>query len=682
MSAFLILRALLFAGECLLASVALPLAGFAITALLRRAALRHLVWTTLFGVLAVLPLVAWLMPPRLIVRHVAAMPVQAVTEAVAAPPAAAAPLPPDLLAPGNIVALLLTLWLAGLFWQVLRLALGGIGLRRLAKASTPFASEIETGCAIRLARDESGPATFGLLRPVVLLPRSAEHWPAARLEAVLRHEAAHVARRDVLSQFIARLVCAVFWINPLLWLGYGALRRQAEIAADDAVVAGGMTPSLYAIELVRLAGESLRPVPGIAMARPPLTKRVEAVLAENSLRKGVTKMDMAKMGLLGLTATLLLGAARFDLAVAQDAPAPKLERNLDRTITRNVDNDVSVEVNAAEVKAKAEAGRAKADAERMAADARKHVAEARRMDGDVQRAMEAQAAAVKAQADVNLANARAQAAAATDPAQKALFRRIADEKAAEAAVTKANADLAVAQARRNADGARQSDSEFQRAAMARSETALARTQEALARQAQARARDKADPGKQQLMQLMADSVAVARQEMAQARARAEADTRSAMGDVSRADKVTFGNTTFSGNVQMQQTKPGGPITFTADKMDRDMGPPGNRYVNSGDGVQVDVQLGPVAMGDALARHDVMDPLNATITMAVAEARKKISAAIDAARIKAGLPPVPKSAIDFQMTNTGNLPVPPAARAIPAPPVPPRAPLPPVPTLPN
>jgi beta-lactamase regulating signal transducer with metallopeptidase domain len=400
MSAFLILRALLFAGECLLASVALPLAGFAITALLRRAALRHLVWTTLFGVLAVLPLVAWLMPPRLIVRHVAAMPVQAVTEAVAVPTAAAAPLPPDLLAPGNIVALLLTLWLAGLFWQVLRLALGGIGLRRLAKASTPFASEIETGCAIRLARDESGPATFGLLRPLVLLPRSAEHWPAARLEAVLRHEAAHVARRDVLSQLIARLVCAVFWINPLLWLGYGALRRQAEIAADDAVVAGGMTPSLYAIELVRLAGESLRPVPGIAMARPPLTKRVEAVLAENSLRKGVTKMDMAKMGLLGLTATLLLGAARFDLAVARDV-APQVEKNA-----------------------------ALHDGKDMAAQAR------------------ARADALKAKADAVSQTARARAEAETDPAKKEAYRREAEQVAAQADRMKAEADRMAADAAR------------------------------------------------------------------------------------------------------------------------------------------------------------------------------------------------------------------------------------------
>ena len=152
MSELFLVRALLFAGECFAASLLLPLLGFALTALLRRAALRHLVWTTLFGVLAVLPFVALVMPARPLVSHVAAPPVM---EAVAlsapvlveAPVMAAPPPPPsfsDLLTAENIVLALVALWLAGLVWQVLRLGLGGLGLMRLRAASVPFASEIET----------------------------------------------------------------------------------------------------------------------------------------------------------------------------------------------------------------------------------------------------------------------------------------------------------------------------------------------------------------------------------------------------------------------------------------------------------------------------------------------------------------------------------------------------------
>ena len=69
MSELLVLRALLFAGECFAASVLLPLLAFAVTAMVRRAALRHLIWTAMFGVLAVLPVVALLLPPRRIVER-------------------------------------------------------------------------------------------------------------------------------------------------------------------------------------------------------------------------------------------------------------------------------------------------------------------------------------------------------------------------------------------------------------------------------------------------------------------------------------------------------------------------------------------------------------------------------------------------------------------------------------
>jgi beta-lactamase regulating signal transducer with metallopeptidase domain len=231
MSGLLMLRALLFAGECFLASLLLPLLAFAVTALLRRrAALRHLVWTTMFGVLAVLPFVALLLPPRRIVEHVAA-PVAAALPVAA--PVMAVP-PPSLFTLENGVLLLVALWLAGLCWQLARLGLGTFGLMRLRHASAAFASEIETGCAVRLAAGEDGPSTFGILRPLILLPRSARAWPVARMEAVLRHEAAHVARRDVASQFLARLVCALYWLNPLLWhrdgSHLGAVERAVPIA--------------------------------------------------------------------------------------------------------------------------------------------------------------------------------------------------------------------------------------------------------------------------------------------------------------------------------------------------------------------------------------------------------------------------------------------------------------------
>jgi beta-lactamase regulating signal transducer with metallopeptidase domain len=414
MSGLLLLRALLFAGECFLASALLPLFAFAVAALLRRrAALRHLAWTTMFGVLAVLPFTMLLLPARRIVEHVAApaaMPLEA-APAIDAAPVLAAPSAPifALFTLENAVLLILAVWLTGLAWQLLRLALGGFGLMRLRRASAPFRADIDTGCDIRLSDGEDGPSTFGVLRPVVLLPQSALAWPRTRLEAVLRHEAAHVVRRDTANQLLARLVCAVFWLNPLLWLALRALRRDAEIAADDAVLASGMTPSLYAAELLGLAAESRGLAPGIAMAGSPLAERVQSVLATTSTRTGVTRMDIAKTACLGLAAALLLGAARFDIAVAQDvappapvAPAtpatPATPPDAARMAQRSAEMDAKVSALKAKADAVAAKAKAKAEAETDPAKRQEDMAQAEVMRAQSER-MKAQADQMRAQAE-------------------------------------------------------------------------------------------------------------------------------------------------------------------------------------------------------------------------------------------------------------------------------------------
>ena len=58
------------------------------------------------------------------------------------------------------------------------------------------------------------PMTFGILKPVVLVPDEFEQWPEDLGRAVCQHELAHVRRKDYLAQFITRLACVLFWPNP------------------------------------------------------------------------------------------------------------------------------------------------------------------------------------------------------------------------------------------------------------------------------------------------------------------------------------------------------------------------------------------------------------------------------------------------------------------------------------
>jgi beta-lactamase regulating signal transducer with metallopeptidase domain len=299
------------------------------------------VWLTAFGTLLVLPLATLVVPSRVVVER----DTQAVTGTdplpvmvMPAADAAAAETPSVSAFPeitlDEIAIAIFALWATGVCIAGSRLMIGAFGLHLLRRQSRPHALAAadhpqivmrRRECELRLSASQEGPMTWGSFRPVILLPERARAWTRERLQAVLLHELAHVRRRDSLTQSLSLLICAFYWPNPLVWLGARALRREAEIAADDAVLSSGMRPSAYAGELLQLASEFRGhglAVSGVSMAgRSSLEARVKSVLAPNKLRKGVTFMDALKLACLGVAATAALAFARPDVVDAQNATA-------------------------------------------------------------------------------------------------------------------------------------------------------------------------------------------------------------------------------------------------------------------------------------------------------------------------------------------------------------------------
>lgn len=80
------------------------------------------------------------------------------------------------------------------------------------------------------------PLMWGMLKPVVLIPRQAQHWSPDLIRHCLLHELAHVKRFDWFTQQLLRIICAIFWINPFCWVLQKQLNILAEQAADDLVI--------------------------------------------------------------------------------------------------------------------------------------------------------------------------------------------------------------------------------------------------------------------------------------------------------------------------------------------------------------------------------------------------------------------------------------------------------------
>lgn len=164
------------------------------------------------------------------------------------------------------------------------------------------------------------PLTWGLFRPVIVLPSGAEHWPEDRRRIVLSHELAHIARHDWLLQICAELVRALYWFHPLAWLAAARLRQESERACDDEVLRTGIAPSLYATQLLDLArtleNSGRAWSAALAIARPSnLERRFAAMLNPSINRSRLSVKTKLLVPFLALCFLLPLAALRLS---AQD----------------------------------------------------------------------------------------------------------------------------------------------------------------------------------------------------------------------------------------------------------------------------------------------------------------------------------------------------------------------------
>jgi beta-lactamase regulating signal transducer with metallopeptidase domain/protocatechuate 3,4-dioxygenase beta subunit len=237
-------------------------------------------------------------------------------------------------------------WLVGVVvmlgaMQALHLRL----LRRLRADGTPPSSRVagilnEAGTLAGLTRAPQvcvtgavrAPALFGVLRPVILLPRDvAESYDAAALKLIFLHEIAHLQRRDLWTQVLASLILAVHWFNPLAWWAGRRLRVEAEMAADaqalkytDAGEAHRFGTVLLDFANRAVAGWLLwcasATLLGISENKHDLKRRIEAlkdVASRRRTRWGIGLLAFALLSVTGLTKT----PAETKPAVAAAPPA-------------------------------------------------------------------------------------------------------------------------------------------------------------------------------------------------------------------------------------------------------------------------------------------------------------------------------------------------------------------------
>ncbi|MBB6049428.1 M56 family metallopeptidase [Armatimonas rosea] len=205
----------------------------------------------------------------------------------------------------------LACWALGAALLLVRLAVALVRLRQLEKRSQRT-SLLET--EILVSEHITTPLTWGVRCPVILLPAALLTGDPAVAESALRHEKAHIARRDWLWHLLAEVVCALCWFQPGAWWLRRRLRAESERACDDRVLLSGVSGPDYAAHLLEIlkVGRASSLALGMAAAGS-MEARVKHILDPKKPRHSQR---------LRLALTAALGLALLPLASLKVAAKP------------------------------------------------------------------------------------------------------------------------------------------------------------------------------------------------------------------------------------------------------------------------------------------------------------------------------------------------------------------------
>ena len=155
-------------------------------------------------------------------------------------------------------------WMVGALVCAVFFAVAYLKCRREFKASLPVDNEyvrhwlsehrIHRTIEIRQSGRISAPLTYGVFRPVILMPKTADWDDSDTLKYVLAHEYVHIRRFDAVTKLVLTVALCVHWFNPVVWVMYVLANRDIELSCDEAVIRqfGERTKSAYAMTLIRL----------------------------------------------------------------------------------------------------------------------------------------------------------------------------------------------------------------------------------------------------------------------------------------------------------------------------------------------------------------------------------------------------------------------------------------------
>lgn len=220
----------------------------------------------------------------------------------------------------------LTIVAVGIVLRLAWLAVGVIKLRRIRRAANltqpaivdaDLQSTLGVRADIRYSVALQHPVTFGIRKPLVVLPDSLRHQPPDIQRAVIGHELLHVKRRDWAWLVIEEIAVCLFWFHPASWWLASRIQCAREEVVDELAIQLTGRRKTYVEALLTFA-DSTSVVPTAAFARRRhLVRRIALVTKEDVMSSRRIVASCAAMALIVGTGSWFSVAAFPLRAVSQ-----------------------------------------------------------------------------------------------------------------------------------------------------------------------------------------------------------------------------------------------------------------------------------------------------------------------------------------------------------------------------
>ena len=159
----------------------------------------------------------------------------------------------------------------------------------------------------------STPLTYGIFRPVILMPKKTDWKNEKQLQYILTHEYVHIYRYDTVTKLIAACALCVHWFNPFVWVMYRLFNRDIELACDESVIRqfGEKSKSAYSLMLINMEAAKSGLLPFCNnFSKNVVEERITAIMKMK--KTSLFAICIATMLIVGVTTTFATSAAGSD----------------------------------------------------------------------------------------------------------------------------------------------------------------------------------------------------------------------------------------------------------------------------------------------------------------------------------------------------------------------------------